>query len=526
MRASLIAMLAALGASSLCGVAAAQNAETPKRGGTLTFAVEGEPSTYDCHAGNSFAVLYYVAPHYSTLLRYDPATYPRIVGDAAQSWTISENGLAFTFTLRPNVRFHDGSQFTAADVKATYERLRRPPPGVVSVRQADFTDIASIEDVDPLTIVFRLSKANSAMLAPFASPWNCLYSARKLAEDPKYPATNVMGTGPFVFVEHGKGSHWSGKRFDGYFRDGEPYLDGFRAVQMSSQATINALAGGQVDGSFRLLSDPERERVRASRGDRMNFQHNELMVQLTLSFNAGRKPFDDARVRRALSLAIDRHEGLAPLSRITNLKRIGGLIRPSYELATPPGELAQLPGFGADIKAARAEAKRLLAEAGVPNLRFTLLNRTVQTPYQPLGIFLIDQWRQIGVTAEMTLAETGPYLASLSGGTYDAAIDFNNPPVDEPTVVLTKYLPGAGNNYAHNADPLLQDLFERQKRTLDPVERRRLIAWFESRVITEAYVAPLYWTDQTVALSSEVHGWILTPSYFVGHDLGSVWLQR
>jgi peptide/nickel transport system substrate-binding protein len=517
---------ALVAAAALVCAASAQAQETPKRGGTLTFAVEGEPNTYDCHAGNSFAVLHFVAPHYSTLLRYNTAKYPTIEGDAAESWTVSPDGLTYTFKLRPNIRFHDGSAFTAADVKATYERLRTPPQGVVSVRRAEFSDVQSIEATDPQTAVFKLSKPNSAMLATFANPWNCLYSAAKLAQDPNFPATNIFGTGPFAFVEYQRGAQWTGKRFDGYFRTPEPYLDGFRAIQMTSPSTINALAGGQVDATFRVLTNQERDRIASSRGDKMTFPQNELIIFVTVSFNAKKAPFDDVRVRKALSLAIDRWGGVENLSKISNMKWVGGLLRPTYELATPKEDLMKLPGFATDMSAQRAEARKLLAEAGVPNLRFKLLNRTVQIPYGPLGVFLIDQWRQIGVSVEQTTAETGPYLAGLTSGEYEVAIDFNNPPVDEPTLALTKFLPGAGNNYAHNTDPLLVDLFERQKRTLDVAERKRLLAEFEQRVIGQAYVAPLFWADQQIALASDVRGYYLTPSFFVGHDLGSVWLNR
>src|SRR4029078_3121395 len=128
------------------------------------------------------------------------------------------------------VKFHDGTNFTAEDVKATYDRIRKPPPGVLSLREAAYADISGIETPDPATVVLKLSKPNASMLANFASPWNCIYSAAKLKADPRWPEKNVMGTGPFTFVENVRGSHWSGKRFDNYFREGQPYLDGFRAV--------------------------------------------------------------------------------------------------------------------------------------------------------------------------------------------------------------------------------------------------------------------------------------------------------
>src|ERR671938_147733 len=95
----------------------------PKSGGTLEFAVTVEPDNYDCHANTSFAFLHPIAPHYSTLLKFDSANYPEIVGDLAESWSVSPDRQTYTFKLRPNVLFHDGSHLTSADVKASYQRI-------------------------------------------------------------------------------------------------------------------------------------------------------------------------------------------------------------------------------------------------------------------------------------------------------------------------------------------------------------------------------------------------------------------
>jgi len=105
----------------------AQANDTPKRGGTLEFASTVEPGNYDCHGNTSFAFLHPVAPHYSTLLKFDAANYPQIVGDLAQSWTVSPDRQTYTFKLRPNVLFHDGSRLTSADIEASYQRIAHPP---------------------------------------------------------------------------------------------------------------------------------------------------------------------------------------------------------------------------------------------------------------------------------------------------------------------------------------------------------------------------------------------------------------
>src|SRR6202049_2575477 len=116
----------------------------PKRGGTLEFAVTVEPGDYDCHGNISFAFLHPIAPHYSTLLKFDAPNYPQIVGDLAESWNVSADRLTYTFKLRPSILFHDGSKMTSNDVKASYERIVRPPPGVVSARRVDYAAISDV----------------------------------------------------------------------------------------------------------------------------------------------------------------------------------------------------------------------------------------------------------------------------------------------------------------------------------------------------------------------------------------------
>ncbi|MEQ1612607.1 MAG: ABC transporter substrate-binding protein, partial [Hyphomicrobiaceae bacterium] len=220
-------------ASILLGLAVAglspALAQTPKAGGTLNFAVVAEPPNYDCHASTTFALIHPIAPHYSTLLKFDTAQYPKVIGDLAKSWEVSADKLSYTFKLHDGVKFHDGSALTSADVKASYDRIVKPPTGVISARTAYYGDVAAIEAPDPATVVFKLKTPVAGVLESLASPYNCIYSAAKLQENPRYPENNIMGTGAFRFVEHVKGSTWEGRRFDGYFRKGLPHLDGFKA---------------------------------------------------------------------------------------------------------------------------------------------------------------------------------------------------------------------------------------------------------------------------------------------------------
>ena len=519
---------AASGCAFALAVAAstAWSEETPVGGGRLSQAIEGGPDTLDCHAGASVTVLYFIAPHYSTLLKFDTADYPEVEGDLAQSWEVSPDGMQVTFKLHPNVKFHDGSSLDAQDVAASYERLRNPPEGVVSARKGMFDNIDAIEVVDAQTISFRMKKPDAALLETFANPWNCIYSAEKLAENPKYPATDVMGSGPFEFVSYTPGGTWEGKRFDGYFRAGLPYLDGFTVTQVEGAGLVTALAGNQVDANFRMVPPAQQAQIKATRGDGVVFPSTESGTVVMATLNHKHAPFADERVRRALNLAIDRNIGLPAMKKQTILSFISGAMRGEHKFGMPRADLAKFPGFGSDIEAARAEAKALLEEAGYENLSFTLLNRNVRQPYEPVGIFLIDQWRQIGVTVEMQLAETGEYFSRLREGNYEAAVDYNAASGDDPSEVLLKYVPGSASEFSHRPDDGLKDLYDRQYVEMDEEKRRQLVREFETKVYSASYNLHLFRGERAVALPKNLRGWNVTPSYYVGNDLAEVWWAK
>jgi peptide/nickel transport system substrate-binding protein len=508
----------------------AASAESPKRGGVLNFAVVAEPPTYDCHATTTFGTLHPVGPHYSTLLKYAGDWKDmRIEPDVAEAWSSTPDGLTFTFKLRQDVKFHDGSPMTAADVKATYERIINPPPGVVSARRALYDDISSVEAPDPFTVVFHFKAPNASALDGFASPWNCIYSAAKLQEDPRYPETEVMGTGAFTFVEHVKGQSWEGRRFDGYFKPGQPYLDGYKAFFVKSSGLATGIIGGQFDIELRGLTPADRDQIVDKLKDNAVVLEGPWSGSLMLTVNARKKPFDDLRVRQALSLTIDRWGGAPAMARISLMKYVGGFTRPGYQYALTNAELEALPGYGHDIAKARAEAKRLLAEAGVSNLKIRLLNRNVGQPYTAAGIYAIDQWSKIGIEAEHRQLETKLFFDALGRGDFDVAMDFITDHGDDPNLQYVHLVSAAMQSpmsYAQHGDPKIDELFERQKRALDPVERKQLTGEFERYSIAQAYNVMLFWWQRIVVHNKRIKGWKLTPSHYLGNDLTEVWLAH
>ncbi len=500
----------------------------PKRGGTLEFAVTVEPGNYDCHGNISFAFLHPIAPHYSTLLKFDAANYPQIIGDLAESWSVSADRLTYTFKLRPNILFHDGSRMTSADVKASYERIVHPPPDVVSARKVDYAAISSIDTPDPLTVVFRLQWPEAAMLANFASPWNCIYSAARLAADPQFPKTNILGTGAFAFAEYVKGQYWRGKRWDRYFLPGRPYLDGYQADFIPGNAVMAAYKSGRIAAEFRSITPPQRDDLVEVLGDRIEISESPWLSNLLVVFNTKKAPFDDARVRRALSLAIDRWGAVAKLQGSTFLKYVGGVMRPGSNMATPEAELVTIPGFSRDVAAARAEARRLLDEAGVHDLKLTVTVRDIPMPHYAGAELLAESWRQIGVAATQDRRNIWDWQKEVDARQFDVALDFSGDFYDDPTIQMTKYVSHdlSPVNYSYSTDRFLDALFIGQAVTTDPRQRAKIVRDFERHALSEAYTVPLLWWNRIVATSAKLKGWSITPSHFIGQDLTEVWLAQ
>ncbi|MGH7811308.1 MAG: ABC transporter substrate-binding protein, partial [Candidatus Binatia bacterium] len=247
-----------------------QAGDAPRPGGELIFAVGGTPPSFDGHRETTFAMIHPVAPHYSTLLRFDPQNYPKIVGDVAESWQVSKDRLTYTFKVRKGVQFHDGTMLTAKDLKATYDKIIFPPEGVVSARQATYAVVDRVEMPDLQTVVFRLKHPSASFLANLASPWNFIYKADLLAKDSRWYEKNIMGTGPFTFVEYVAGSHWVGKKNPNYFMKGRPYLDGYKAIIVRDTAPrVAAVRSGQALIEFRGFNPAARDDIVKTAGNQV-----------------------------------------------------------------------------------------------------------------------------------------------------------------------------------------------------------------------------------------------------------------
>ena len=464
----------------------AQSPETPRRGGILLAAIGADAPSLDPHQEQTFATIQPVAPLYSTLLQIDPYSYPNIVGDVASEWKISPDALTYTFKIRPGIRFHDGSPLTAADVKASYDKIIFPPEGVRSIRQANYSAVASVEAPDPSTVVFKLKN-------------------------------------------YTRGSTFEGERNPDYFVKDRPYLNGYKFF-ISTETSVRAAAirSGRAYIEFRDLPMAEVDSIRKHLGDKVAVQQTPFVIHFDVSMNNTVKPFTDIRVRRALNLAIDRYTAGKVLHGLTGLRDVGAFTRPGTEWAMAPAELEKFAGFGRDAEKNRAEAKRLLAEAGYPNgFKLVLKNRNVKLPYQDWAVYVIQEWRKIGVEAEHRPLETAAWYADgRDQGNFEAIVTPIGYPVDDPDALLTPFITGSSQNWGRFSNPAIDDLFARQARTLDPIERRKLVVELQKVVLENAYHIPGLWWSRNVVHWTKVKNWIAPPSHFTNQKLQDVWLSE
>ncbi|PYN93287.1 MAG: ABC transporter substrate-binding protein [Candidatus Rokuibacteriota bacterium] len=507
--------------------------DKPRYGGELIFVVPVEPPSYDGHRENTFGLVHPAAPHYNTLLRVDPTdrSGTKIVTDLAESWAVSDGGRTYTIKLRGGVRFHDGSELTSRDVKTSYDRIIFPPLGISSFRKGQYTDVEAVQAPDPYTVVFRLKWPSASFLTALASPFNWIYKADILARDQRWYEKNIMGTGPFVFVEHVRGSHWIGRKNPNYWDQGKPYLDGYRGIFIKDNAAqVAAVRAERAHIQFRSFTPSERDGIVGALGSRITVQESPWDCGMWVGMNHERKPWDDKRARRALTLALDRYQASQALSKIAIVKFVNGVQVPGTPFATPPAELEKLAGYGRDIEKSRAEARRLLREAGVPDgFSFSFKNRGVPMPYEPVAIWLMDQWRRIGLNARHEFLEPAKWTADLRSGDFEISTDAQCGYAVEPDLDLAKFQSKdvTGNNWGRYTDRVLDELYQKQSRAIDPDERRRYVREFERRLLDEeAHYFPVLQWHRIVPHSAKLRGWTITPSHYLNQQLDQVWLAE
>src|SRR5437763_3187965 len=301
----------------------------PKSGGVLRVGFLMRPPHFDIHQSGTFGTLGAMAPTFDNLIRHDPRDSGKtIIPDLAHSWEISKDGKTYTFFLRKGVQFHDGAELTAEDVKATFDRIAKPPSGISIPRSILFKAVSEINAKDPYTIEFKLSepRPTNFIMAAIASGWNVIVR-KKTLEDNNYNLRKVEiypGTGPFRSKQRIENEKWIMERNPTYWNKGLPYLDGiefYHALPFSTELGSSVLSG-RVD--YIRITDPVTARKAKDMPGLKTTAFNQSVIQGCWA-NSKKKPFDDPRVRRALHLAFDRHTLVDVVKDVAPMQ-VGGFI--------------------------------------------------------------------------------------------------------------------------------------------------------------------------------------------------------
>jgi peptide/nickel transport system substrate-binding protein len=527
------------GAAILAAIAAAGPAalpvsaqETAKYGGTLTYMIpEDAPPSFDGQREETYATIHSAAPFYSMLVRINPNNPSSTTDIVCDLCTVmpepTDGGKTWTFKIRQGVKFHNGDPLTAADIVASFDKIAFPPQGVLSPRSSNFMMVDKIEAPDPSTVVFHLKFATSAFLPALADPFNWIYEKKILDKDPHWYEHNIMGSGPFKFAGYEVGQSIKGVRNADYYHKGLPYLDGFVGVYAPKQAVqLDAISADRAATEFRGYPPTAIDQLKQQLDGKITVQESDWNCTVGAWINSKKKPFDDVRVRQALSLALDRWGSAAALSKISLMHTVGSLIFPGSPLAPSKAELEKIIGFWPDINKSRAEARRLLKEAGADGLTFVLVNRNVDQPYKFLGTWMIDQWSKIGLHVTQQVVPGGPWFAGLRSGNFSVSTGGSCHGIVNPVVDVQPWLSHSVSaaNYGYYDDPTEMAIYDKWLHATDLTQQRALAYQFTKRVLDQAYYLHSFWWRRIEPLRSYVHGWKISPSHYLNQDLSTVWL--
>src|SRR3954468_20120395 len=322
-----------------------------KSGGVLRHGMPLRAPHFDIHQAGTISILGAAGCMFDNLIRHDPNDGAKtIIPDLAHSWEIAPDGKTYTFHLREGVQFHDGADLTAEDVKATYDRITKPPAGISIPRSVLFKAVSEINARDKHTVEFKLSEPRpiSFMMSAFASGWNVIVR-KKTLEDNNYNLRKLVtypGTGPFRSVRRVENETWVMERNPNYWNKGLPYLDGiqfYHALPFSTELG-SAILSGRVD--YVRITDPVTARKAKETPGLKTTAFNQSVIQ-GCWVNSKKKPFDDPRVRRAMHLAFDRHTLVDVVKDVAPMQ-VGGFIYPFSEFATPTEEFFKRIGYQTD----------------------------------------------------------------------------------------------------------------------------------------------------------------------------------
>ena len=502
-------------------------------GGTLIRTNSAEGPTWDPIKERTQNTQDPTSPMFDQLLATHPNEQSQLVPQIADTWEISSDNLTYTFSLRDDITFHNGSQLTASDAAWTLELLRNPPEGYSAINSGLVGSITSIATPDDTTLVINLSEPDNAFLYAMGHgrlhivDQETVEGAGGVASLTKWPP---IGSGPFMGEP---GGHDQGVSVEvvsnpNYYVEGRPFLDSMQWFFIpDSGAQIAAFIAGQLS-ILAVNSGAGIDEIKSRLANDAFVQETADTVfwDLNLDFHSEDSPFTDIKVREAVSLALNRAEAIELIRQGRGVK--GGVIIPGTGWEIPESELLAYPGYTTTVDEGVARAKELLAEAGYPD-GFESTIWTRQHPaYLTPTVAMQEQLDRVGIRANIVQAEQAVFFADQrklevwdmqSGGHRYSGTDPN-------FMIREFYLTGGQRNLNAFTDPEVDRLFGEQNLEADPGKRRELVNQIEHIVVGFFGNPVLYFSKANYAMYNYVKNQEFHVAYGSNQDFRDVWVER
>lgn len=463
--------------------------------GQLEIAIDSSPAGLDPHLITAFnSVLIVQANIYQGLTELD--TSLAVVPGLAESWTVSDDGLTYTFALHDGVTFHDGSTFDAEDVAASIRRVLSAE--IASPLASRINPITQIDVIDPLTVQFTLE----APFAPLLSSLATIAIVPAEMETDKDALQQIpVGTGPFRFAEWQPNAHIRLERFDAYHAEGQPALDALRFQFVPEAATRQV---GLVSGEYHLLPalDPATALQLGAQPSVTLHQTRDLGYTL-VGMNVTRSPLGDARVRQAVNLLLNRQDIID--GALFGAGVPGGPVSPA--LVDWAVDTAEFPCYAHNVDAARA----LLAEAGVTGPVPIIMKVLPRQDTRDIAQIVQQQLAEGGFVVELVNQEIGQFVQDWRNSDFDMFVSVNGGNPDPDQYFYRTFYSGGSTNVFQFADDGLNALLDEGRNTVDMAARQAAYAQAQARLACEGPVAHLAYGTLTTAAGPRVQGFEIHP---------------
>jgi peptide/nickel transport system substrate-binding protein len=471
----------------------------PKRGGVLRYGITCRPPHFDVHQSGTINNLGSQGCMFDNLVRRDPRDSGKtIIPDLAHSWQISKDGQTYTFFLRKDVQFHDGAELTADDVKATYDRISKPPTGISIPRSILFKSVSEINVRDKHTIEFKLAEPRPAnfIMSAFASGWNVIVRKKTLEDNQQNlrRVVDIPGTGPYKSKRRVENEVWVMERNPNYWNKEVAYLDGvefYHALPFSPELGSSVLAG-RTD--YARIVDPVSSRKAQATPGMSSLNYYQSVIQGTWP-NTKKKPFDDPRVRRAVHLVFERAVLVDVVKDVAPML-VGGFIYPFSEFATPLDQLVKTPGYQSDPTAAIKEAKALMAAAGhaggIKGLDFLVRDVATFKLWAQAIQAMLQQ--SLNIECQLRTVVESVWFDDIKSGNYDMAVGAIVSTLLDPSDYFNAWYRKDGpQNYSGWDNAEFNALLPQIDSEVDPAKRLALVRKAEVILEREVPVFPICW---------------------------------